>query len=236
MGGAVSWRGVTLDQRSASMMDEACRLAPEVPVTPTQGSYSGGVGASAGTHDGGGAIDIAASGLSREQSDDLVLAMRRVGWAAWLRTPSEGDWPYHIHGIAAACPDLSADAQHQVMSYMYGHNGLANDLPDTGPRDFDYPGITWEEYLEGKQDQTQEAGDMIVGQDEQTGRIWLVSGNRKLELPQGGGNRQGAGTAAGQTGHVYVDEVLQMIQAAYPGSEPRMAPLNHDILTRIPTA
>ena len=140
-----NWHGVTLDTRSAAMMDEVARLCPGVPITPTQGSWSG-ADASAGTHSGAGAIDIAAANLPQAQRDQIILAMRRVGWAAWHRTPDQSDWPHHIHGVSMGEPGLSPQAYDQTRDYLAGRNGLASNAPDDGPRDFDHVGITWEEY------------------------------------------------------------------------------------------
>ena len=60
----VQWRGVTLDLRTSKMMDEVVKLCKDIKIDPTQGSYNKSVGANAGTHDGGGAIDLSLSGLS----------------------------------------------------------------------------------------------------------------------------------------------------------------------------
>ena len=79
-----------------------------------------------------------------------------------------------------------------------------------------------------------EAVDMLVGQDAKTGKLWLISGNTKLQLPAGGGAASGDKHSAGNTGHVFVDEVLRMITDMYPGSNPRFIALNNDILNRIP--
>jgi len=136
------WRGVLLDDRSAAMMAEVARLTGPT-VEPSQGSYSTGVSASAGTHSGGGAIDLAAEQLNSAQRDELVAAMRQVGWAAWLRTPAQG-FSYHVHGIAVDCPDLAPAAAAQVRDYFAGRNGLASRAPDDGPRD--WVGVTWETY------------------------------------------------------------------------------------------
>lgn len=147
---AVSWHGVTLDARTAAMMDAVQALVDASPapftITPTQGSYSTSVGASFGTHAGGGAIDIAAASLSGPQRDFLVAAMRQVGFAAWLRTPAQG-FPYHVHGIAVGCLDLSSQAATQVQAYLAGRNGLADNGADDGPRD--WVGVTWETYSGG---------------------------------------------------------------------------------------
>jgi hypothetical protein len=73
----------------------------------------------------------------------VVTVLRRVGFAAWLRNPDQGDWPWHIHAAAISDTDLSSAAQHQVGDYYLGLNGLANRGPDDGPRDVIR---TWEEY------------------------------------------------------------------------------------------
>ena len=124
------------------MMDEVMRLCP-VGIRCFQGSYSGSVSASAGTHSGGGAIDLAPTDPA--DYDRLVYEMRRVGWAAWRRTEAQGFDP-HIHGIAgpAGPGDLAPAASDQWADYLAGRNGLANNGPDDGPRDF--VGVTWETY------------------------------------------------------------------------------------------
>jgi len=129
------------------MMDEVARLVPFY-VDPSQGSWSGAA-ASAGTHSGCGAIDL--TNLSAAQFDELVVAMRRVGFAAWHRTPEQSDWVRHCHGIAVqpggkwdpGC--LHYSAHDQVVDYHEGRNGLASNAPDDGPRQF--VGVTWEAYL-----------------------------------------------------------------------------------------
>lgn len=96
-----------------------------------QGSYNaGGVGASAGTHDGGGAVDVTTSG----DWDKAVVALRQNGFAAWHRTPAQGKWGHHIHGILIGNDRASASAKRQVDSYRRGRNGLRGDGPDDGPR------------------------------------------------------------------------------------------------------
>ena len=92
----------------------------------TQGEYSNGA-LSAGTHSGGGVVDIAAG----PGDYGMVAALRAAGFAAWLRTPAEG-FAYHIHAVLMSAPDLSPEARAQVASYLAGGNGLANGGPDTG--------------------------------------------------------------------------------------------------------
>jgi len=126
--------GVTIAARLDQLLDVAAwALGTDFRVT--QGSYTGSVGASGGTHDGGGAVDISVLNpqLSTGQRDDLVLILRQLGCAAWLRNPSQGDWPYHIHAIDSGANDASPQAEGQVDDYNAGRNGLASGGPDDGP-------------------------------------------------------------------------------------------------------
>ncbi len=143
-GSRVAFRGVTLNTRTRSMILEAERRLART-LTLTQGSYNeGGVGASAGTHDGGGAADISVSGMTTSTRTTVVRVLREVGFAAWYRSPAEGDWGPHIHVIALADTDQSGAARNQAGDYYLGLNGLANRGPDTGPSVT--PIRTWEEY------------------------------------------------------------------------------------------
>lgn len=142
----VTFRGVTLDARTRDMLAEVERLGGHV--TPTQGSYSRSVSASGGTHDGGGAVDLRATDLTKDQILDTVRAGRMVGFAMWHRSPDEGPWPEHIHGIAAGAPDLSGAASRQVAAYRRGLSGLASGRADkhTGALGA-WRSMTWEKYL-----------------------------------------------------------------------------------------
>jgi hypothetical protein len=95
----------------------------------TQGSYSRGVDASAGTHDGGGALDLSVAGLSSSQRERLVRALREAGFAAWLRRrPTfKAD---HIHALAIGDPDLASSARSQVRAYFNGRDGLVGNRRD----------------------------------------------------------------------------------------------------------
>jgi primosomal replication protein N len=144
-GSRVAFRGFTVNTRTRSMLLEAERLLGRTLVI-TQGSYNpGGDPDSAGTHDGGGALDISVSGMTTTTRTNVVRQLRVVGFAAWLRTPSQGSWPYHIHAIAISDTDMSPAAQRQAGDYYLGYNGLANRAPDDGP--VVTPKETWEEYL-----------------------------------------------------------------------------------------
>lgn len=143
----VTLEGAQFDERTASMLLE-CRHRLEalsVPFAWSQGSYSTSVGASGGTHSGGGAVDIKLAGLSDNDAHTIETVMRSVGFAAWYRPAIPGVWPRHVHGIAVGCDDLAPAAAAQVVDYRNGRNGLASHGPDTGSRN--YVGTVWDDYL-----------------------------------------------------------------------------------------
>lgn len=98
-------------------------------LTIVQGSYHKGVGASAGTHDGGGVVDLAPADWEKK-----VRALRKVGFAAWYRPARPGVWGAHIHAVLIGNRQLSPSAQGQVIDYRNKRNGLA----DNGLDDFPY--------------------------------------------------------------------------------------------------
>lgn len=132
-----------LDTRTRDMII-AARVICKAPMVITQGSYNTSVSQSAGTHAGGGAVDIRLKDRTPAERIEIMTCMRKVGFAAWIRNPSQGDWPWHCHGIAIGCPDLSSGARSQVTAYKNGRNGLANNGADDGPRA--YVSWTWEKY------------------------------------------------------------------------------------------
>lgn len=135
--------GMTVNTRTQAMLTEAERLLG-AKLTLQQGSYNpGGDPTSAGTHDGGGVVDIDVTGMSAATRTSVAKALRQVGFAAWVRNPNQGDWPWHIHAAAINDTDLSSQAQHQIGDYYLGMNGLANRGPDDGPQ---VAIQTWEEY------------------------------------------------------------------------------------------
>lgn len=100
----------------------------------SQGGYNkGGVAASAGTHDGGGVLDL------RQYSEPVVLLLREAGAAAWHRRPPH--FSHHTHLVLVGCPHASAGAKRQVESYRAGRDGLAMNGPDDGPQV--YPIRSW---------------------------------------------------------------------------------------------
>ena len=145
-GAHVAFDGRTVDSRTAAMLTQASSILG-APVRLDQGSYSTSDPTSAGTHAGGGAVDINVDGWSAARRRTVTGVLRSIGFAAWLRSPAEGDWPWHIHAVAISDPDLAPQAQAQVGDYFLGRNGLKNNGPDTGPAGRK---LTWEEYLRGR--------------------------------------------------------------------------------------
>lgn len=126
----LSWRGVTASGRTIELVNQAEAWAAKRGVKPGwplfQGSYNHGVGASAGTHDGGGALDFNTEGRSLRDIRVMVEALRRAGFAAWHRPWSDD----HIHAIAIGDRDLSSEARSQVAEYFRGGDGLVGSAPD----------------------------------------------------------------------------------------------------------
>lgn len=142
-GARVAFDGQTVDSRTAAMLTEAVSILG-APVRLDQGSFSTSDPTSAGTHAGGGAVDVNVDGWSAARRRTVAGVLRGIGFAAWVRSPAEGDWPWHIHAVAISDPDLAPQAQAQVGDYYRGRNGLKNHGPDSGPAG---PKVTWEEYL-----------------------------------------------------------------------------------------
>jgi hypothetical protein len=152
-GDHVKFGGETVDRRTAAMLTEAERLAnvedPSIgEFTLTQGSFSHSVGASAGTHKGPGAFDMYTRDYSGDQKKIIGMALRKVGFASWLRRESQGPWDEHWHGIAIGAKGLPSAAASQVDDYRDGGNGLRGNGRDTDPRPDRI--LTWEQYQKEK--------------------------------------------------------------------------------------
>jgi len=144
----VTFRGKTVDRMTEAALKIAeSRLGYELTIV--QGSYNaGGVGASAGTHDGGGVVDLAPYDHARK-----VRVLRDLGFAAWFRPAIPDLWGEHIHAVLAGNEKLSPAAAQQVVDYLAGLNGLANKQRDpntyrpTPPVTFDYAAAVRDERL-----------------------------------------------------------------------------------------
>lgn len=145
----VAFRGARFDPGTAARLREVEQLLKR-RLRIAQGSWSG-ASASAGTHAGPGAVDVATKyqDLTRAQKLEIVATMRRVGFAAWLREEAPGVWGEHIHAIAIGTRGLPASAERQVEAYHRGRDGLAGNRPDPQASLGVRP-TTWEAYLESK--------------------------------------------------------------------------------------
>ncbi|WP_414715145.1 peptidoglycan-binding protein [Stackebrandtia sp.] len=142
-----SYGGETTNTRTVQMLGAADdKLSWDI--TLTQGSYNSSNPGSAGTHDGGGVVDVNVNDLDDTQRWETVKALRTVGFAAWLRTPDDG-FEYHIHAVGVSDPDLSTAAQPQVYDYFVGKNGLANHNDDNTPDEYRVDFTWWEKYQRG---------------------------------------------------------------------------------------
>lgn len=133
----VTYSGRTINIRTRIMLERAASLLGRASLPLSQGSYNTSVSASAGTHAGGGVVDVTSS------SWEWAKALRRVGFAAWVRTPGEGPWGYHIHAVAIGDRQMSSSAANQVVAYFAGRNALANNRADTAPSSVGRPYPDW---------------------------------------------------------------------------------------------
>ena len=131
----VLYDGHTVNARTRNMMLAAShRLGKKCLIGITQGSYNaGGVNASAGTHDGGGAVDV-----------DLSQRCARRSARSFARCGSSGSppgTPVHRGCVGRAHPrdrDLGSGplvrAADQVWDFYIHRDGLKSHAKDTGPQ------------------------------------------------------------------------------------------------------
>lgn len=133
----VKYDGKTVNARTRDALKHAQKLWRKrgnhtKSIRLAQGSYNkGGVSASAGTHDGGGVVDIrtAGVGLDAEETKQLNRALRDAGFASWIRDSRDGMDP-HIHAIATEDNQMADSAARQVVDFDKGKNGLKNGAKD----------------------------------------------------------------------------------------------------------
>ncbi len=133
--------GGQFNARTVAMLDHAQELydalggTEDLRLAITQGGYNaGGVAASFGTHDGGGAVDLSVRShvdwsVLEDQIEPMIAALRVAGFAAWLRDTGDlyPDSPIHIHAIAIGDAELSGMARSQIdgtFGYLRGVDGL----------------------------------------------------------------------------------------------------------------
>jgi hypothetical protein len=133
--------GGLFNVRTVAMLDHAQELytamggTVDLRLAITQGGYNaGGVAASFGTHDGGGAVDLSVRShvdwsVLEDQIEPMIAALRVAGFAAWLRDTGDlyPDSPIHIHAVAIGDAELSGMARSQIdgtFGYLRGYDGL----------------------------------------------------------------------------------------------------------------
>ena len=122
----VIFRGKTMDKKTrAFLLAMEAKLGYELTVV--QGCYNkGGVAASAGTHDLGGVVDLAAYDWKNK-----CKVAADLGGAAYHRPYIKGLWGEHIHLIIREHGNLSSGAAAQVKDWdsKPPRNGLKGHAP-----------------------------------------------------------------------------------------------------------
>jgi GH25 family lysozyme M1 (1,4-beta-N-acetylmuramidase) len=114
-----------VDWKTRAALEEVERRL-DYRLTVVQGSYNAGtVSASAGTHDGGGVVDLLAWDWKQK-----VRVLRATGFAAWYRPTVKGLWGEHIHAVLIDHGRLSPSAARQVGAYRAGRDGLKSNRAD----------------------------------------------------------------------------------------------------------
>lgn len=123
----VVYNGKFMDAKTKAFV-QALEAKLGFPLTIVQGSYNpGGVGASAGTHDEGGVIDLSPWDFAAK-----VRAARELGACAWHRLPIPGVWGEHIHFVIRDHGNLAPAAaqQQHFFDEKPRRNGLAGEPVD----------------------------------------------------------------------------------------------------------
>lgn len=126
--------GKTLNQRTADLLD-MWQFNTLTDFYVVQGSYNSGVSQSAGTHDGGGALDISTANLGDIKHKKWVVKQGRLAcFMAYLRPTISGLWNEHIHAGALGDQEASSGLENQFGEYRNGEDALAGYSPDPDPR------------------------------------------------------------------------------------------------------
>lgn len=138
-GAWVTENSEAINERTRAMFRKAEALSAS-DMTITQGR--GGADASAGTHVGGGVIDIRVND-NPAKTNARVAALREVGFAAWFRNWAGNE---HIHAIAVGDPWVAYGAHRslcQIYQFRFGGEGGSCSDSTAGA---DRPMIWWEQY------------------------------------------------------------------------------------------
>ncbi|MCL2788178.1 MAG: hypothetical protein FWD59_06745 [Micrococcales bacterium] len=128
------WCGLVWIRAMEVRLREARIIKKDLSGLIMQGGYNaGGVAASAGIHDKGGAFDFS----EKLATPAFIKIARELGAAAWIRlesddrpAPGKKPWDTHVHVILDGCPHAADGGKSQVLSYRAGKNGLTYDAAD----------------------------------------------------------------------------------------------------------
>jgi hypothetical protein len=95
------------------------------PMTATQGSYRPRTSYSGSTHTGCAAVDLTAYNWANR-----VRVLDLLGIIGCHRTPSQGDWPPHVHAMTNGLGCAAASLKGQITEVMNGGDGLLGNKPD----------------------------------------------------------------------------------------------------------
>lgn len=134
----VKWRGVIVCSHSVPKLDAWAKSIGDAVLLwplPGCGSYQTSTVASAGTHAGGGAIDLNGNGMSATTRAMVARKGREVGLQVdWFRGFIAGLWTNHFHAVDPDCPQLAKVAAAQCVECFNGGDGLVGTRPDPGWR------------------------------------------------------------------------------------------------------
>lgn len=133
-----TWRGVIVCAHSVPKYNAwAVAVGDGILLKPLAGcgSYQTSTTASAGTHAGGGAIDIDLRAVPADKRKWVADKGRTVGLqVAWHRNAISGLWTWHAHALDPACPNLAKAAVGQCYEVFSGGDGLVGTKPDGNTR------------------------------------------------------------------------------------------------------
>jgi hypothetical protein len=95
----------------------------------TQGAYSWG-SLSAGTHGGGGVLDLQTWHLSAHERTVLINVLRKHGAVAWYRSGPGWAGNEHIHLVLCAHRNAAPGAKAQIREWAAGGDGLVGPAAD----------------------------------------------------------------------------------------------------------
>jgi hypothetical protein len=128
--------GMDVFTRTGLQTLERGPLKDLAPLTVLQGCWHPGVGASAGTHDRSGVLDLAPFDYGRK-----VKAWRDALGPMWHREEIPGLWGEHCHGVISSCANLAPVAAAQIPAYYAGKDGLADGARDPNQH---HPKVTFD--------------------------------------------------------------------------------------------